>query len=71
MPEQANDDPVMPTSPAAEHCGYSGRHFHRMRAQGEGPPYIKVRGKILYRQSDLDRWLDEHRVVPVRERDTA
>lgn len=62
-----NHDPLMPTRPAAKYCGYSDRHFIRMRGQGEGPAYIKTPGKVLYRQSDLDAWLDSKRHVPVRE----
>lgn len=34
------------------------------RYQGEGPPYIRVGSKILYRRGDVDAWLDGNRVVP-------
>lgn len=61
-----NDDPLLPTREGAEYCHYSERHFIRLRNQGEGPPYIKTRGKVLYRKSDLDSWLNAQRRVPVR-----
>lgn len=62
-----NQNPTLLTRDAAPYCGYSERHFIRMRQLGEGPPYLRMRGKVLYRQSDLDAWLDSKRVVPPRE----
>ncbi|MCG5528589.1 MULTISPECIES: helix-turn-helix domain-containing protein [Halorhodospira] len=61
------NDPKLTTANAAPYCGYSERHFIRMRQQGEGPPYLRLKGKVFYRQSDLDAWLDSKRVVPPRE----
>jgi hypothetical protein len=43
------------------------RTLARYRALGIGPAYIKLRGKILYRQADLDAWLQAYRIQPVRE----
>jgi predicted DNA-binding transcriptional regulator AlpA len=60
-------DPIYPSKLAANYCGYSERQFIRYRNQGKGPAYIKTAGKVLYRQSDLDAWLDSKRVKPVRE----
>jgi len=60
-------DPVFTTREAAPYCGYSERHFIRLRNQGKGPAYIRTPGKVLYRESDLERWLDKQRVEPVRE----
>lgn len=55
------------TKEAAEYCGYkSTRSFIRMRNAGKGPAYIRTPGKVLYRESDLDAWLDAHRIEPVR-----
>lgn len=62
-----DEDPLYPTQSAAEYCGYSPRQFIRLRNERRGPAYIKTPGKVLYRRSDLDSWLDAHRVVPVRE----
>ena len=60
-------DPIYPTNKAAPYCGYSERQFIRLRNQGLGPSYVKTPGKVLYRESDLDAWLDSHTVNPVRE----
>ena len=34
------------------------------RHRGEGPPYVRFGNRVLYLGSDLNRWLDAHRVVP-------
>ena len=36
------------------------------RHQGKGPAFHKLGRKILYHGRDLNRWLDEHRVEPVK-----
>ncbi|MCG5539456.1 AlpA family transcriptional regulator [Halorhodospira sp. 9622] len=55
------------TKEAAELCGYSERHMIRMRQMGEGPPYLRFGGRVLYRECDLEAWLCSKRVVPPRE----
>jgi hypothetical protein len=30
------------------------------RYRGFGPPVVRVGGRVLYRWSEVDRWLDEH-----------
>ena len=34
------------------------------RCEGKGPPFIKCGNIILYDGSDLNAWLDQHRVEP-------
>ena len=34
------------------------------RSQGKGPPFIRLGGLIVYRGSDLNRWLDGPTVQP-------
>ena len=34
------------------------------RHKGAGPPYVKLSNRILYRGSDLNRWLEERTVEP-------
>ncbi|MEM4406875.1 MAG: helix-turn-helix domain-containing protein [Candidatus Methanomethylicaceae archaeon] len=36
------------------------------RHQGYGPPYIKVGRRVLYKLSDVIRFMDENKRVPVR-----
>lgn len=54
---------------AVKRAGYpwSVRTLQRYRDQGIGPAYIRAAGKIFYRCSDLDAYLEKHRVIPVRE----
>lgn len=32
------------------------------RSRGEGPPYLKIGGRIYYPESDLDEWLADRYV---------
>jgi hypothetical protein len=34
------------------------------RKRGQGPPYVRDSGRVLYPEDDLLDWLDDHRVVP-------
>ncbi|MDE0458410.1 MAG: hypothetical protein OXI15_14040 [Chromatiales bacterium] len=35
-----------------------------MRSEGRGPAFLKIGGKVLYRGSDLNDWLDSITVRP-------
>ena len=46
---------------AAALCRLHTRTLSNLAAAGEGPPYLKtarLRGKALYREADLLRWLE-------------
>jgi predicted DNA-binding transcriptional regulator AlpA len=43
---------------AAGYLRLSPKSLQRLRGAGDGPRYIRLKGKVLYRESDLDRWLD-------------
>ena len=58
-----------PTAEAAEYLHQSPRTLIRWRGQRKGPPFVYAGQRVLYRKSDLDAYLDQHRVVPIRERD--
>lgn len=36
----------------------------QMRFKGVGPAYVKLGRRVLYKGSDVNRWLDEHRIEP-------
>jgi predicted DNA-binding transcriptional regulator AlpA len=38
----------------------SERTLERNRLTGDGPPFVKIGRRVLYRQSDLDTWLASH-----------
>lgn len=60
------NDECLSTREAADYIGFSERTFIRWRNAGEGPPYCRVGGKIVYLRSDLSAHLKSNRVVPVR-----
>jgi hypothetical protein len=57
----ATDDPLLITRDAATYLHLAARTLERMRVDGTGPTYFKagpgLRARVLYRRSDLDRWL--------------
>jgi len=42
---------------AADYIGVSPDMLYRLRASGEGPPYIKIGHVLLYDTRELDVWL--------------
>lgn len=55
---------IYPPEEAAEGIPLSKSALAQMRMEGEGPAYIKLKGKVLYRGQDLIDWLDSQRVEP-------
>jgi Helix-turn-helix domain len=43
------------TPPSGE--GPSPRTLERWRSEGNGPPYVKVGRRAMYREADVERWL--------------
>jgi hypothetical protein len=35
--------------------------LEKKRCSGDGPPYIKIGRKVLYRRSEFRQWLERHR----------
>ena len=48
------------TRGASERYGPSTRWFEKGRLYGYGPPYLKVRGLVLYDTDTCDRWFAAH-----------
>jgi hypothetical protein len=48
----------------ADYCGLAEGSLRRFRIEGRGPRYVKVGGRIRYRWTDVEAWLDEHEQVP-------
>jgi DNA-binding transcriptional MerR regulator len=47
-------------SAAAEHIGIAAATLQYWRTTGSQKiPFIKVGGRVMYRISDLDKWLDD------------
>lgn len=45
---------------AAQRYGYSRSWFQRARWQGDSPPFVKIRGKILFPVDVVDEWFESH-----------
>lgn len=44
--------------------GVSARTIEGWRARGVGPPFLRLSARaVRYRSSDLEQWLDQHRVA--------
>lgn len=52
----ANDE-WMREPRASKHVNLAGSTMAKMRLRGDGPPYSKAGRAVIYRRSDLDRWL--------------
>lgn len=56
---------TMRPTEAARYVGVSVSKLAKLRLthnRQDGPAFIKLSGCILYRQCDLDKWLDQHTV---------
>jgi len=62
-------DQLLTPKEAAAYCRVSVSWLANMRMNGGGPDFIKIGMKVSYRQSDIDSWLMQHRVV--RSRDSS
>lgn len=67
----AGREPMLSPAQVGELLGLSRSTVDRMRREGKGPPWIKVSGeighsggRIRYRRSDIEAYLQSRRVVP-------
>lgn len=44
----------------SDRWGISHRTLERWRWIGEGPPYLKIGGRVVYRLEDIERYEVEH-----------
>lgn len=58
MRDTQKDDPFLDTAQAAEFLHYSKSALEYWRCQGTGPRFYKTAGRVRYRQSDLEAWLE-------------
>lgn len=49
---------LIPAEEIAQACDMSMRSFRRAIAAGQLPPPIRIRRRLFYRASDLERWLE-------------
>jgi hypothetical protein len=54
------DETLLTPKESAAYRRCSVRKQDRERAEGRGPPYVRIDGRIFYRRSDLDRFIAAH-----------
>jgi hypothetical protein len=64
-PAGGNTSPLLDTQKAASYLNTTVATLANWRCKGIGPRYLKVGAKVLYRLSDIDRWLDANAVEPL------
>lgn len=52
---------MMSVSEAAAYLGLAESTLNKRRLTGDGPAYLKLGRRVVYRQIDLDAWLESHR----------
>lgn len=62
-----SDEELLTTAEAAKRMRASVPSLARWRGDGTGPRYIKRRGRILYRESDIRAFEEENERVKTRE----
>lgn len=58
MRDTQSDDPFLDTAQAAEHLNYSKSALEYWRCRGIGSRFYKTAGRVRYRKSDLDAWMN-------------
>jgi hypothetical protein len=58
----AHQDPILDTAQAAHYLKFSKSSLEAWRLEGRGPAYHKPSGRVKYRLSDLDAFMNASRV---------
>jgi hypothetical protein len=53
-------DVLLNTQQAAAYCGLSASKLEKCRIYGGGPGFYKLGGRVSYRLSQLDTWMEAH-----------
>ena len=61
MSTPAASSPLLTPQEAAEFLRSKDRTLERWRSTGDGPPFVKVGRKVVYRLTDLNAWLEQQR----------
>lgn len=56
-------DIFLVTKQVANYLGVSTSWLEKARGNQNGPAYHKVGAKVLYRTSDVEKWLESNRVT--------
>lgn len=61
--DAATLEPLLTEAEAADYLSLKPMTLRRWRVDRTGPAYIKLRGPVRYRTSDLAAWLQAHRIT--------
>ena len=50
--------PRLNSKEAAKYLGVSDSWMRKKRVSGDGPPFLRLVGKIVYDRETLDRWME-------------
>jgi hypothetical protein len=56
--------PLRPTKAAAVKLNTSEATLNTWRSRGRGPKYVKIGGKVFYRDEDLDEFISQNVIDP-------
>ncbi|GLQ16713.1 helix-turn-helix transcriptional regulator [Maritalea porphyrae] len=51
-------DVLLNTQQAAAYCGLSASRLEKFRVYGGGPGFYRLGGRVFYRLSKLDEWIE-------------
>lgn len=60
--DEAPPRPLMDTVETAVYLKIGKKTLENWRSLGEGPPYLKLGGRVRYDPRDLDQWLKKQTV---------
>lgn len=55
---------LLTTKEVATLTGFSTSYFEKGRVYGYGPRFLRIRGRILYRLSEINTWISAHECEP-------
>ena len=61
-------DELIDTKGLAQRSGLSASYWNKRRVSGDTPPYLKCGGRVLYRISDVEAWLQSKRRTSTSDR---
>jgi excisionase family DNA binding protein len=54
--------PMMTTKEVTVYLGYSYSRMRQLICLGQAPPYMKIGNAVRFWKSDINEWLEAHRV---------
>jgi hypothetical protein len=64
MTQETGSRPLRPTKAAAVKLNTSEATLNTWRSRGRGPKYVKIGGKVFYRDEDLDDFISKNVIDP-------